>query len=112
MRRFLIAITLMLLVEPLAHAAVTDAPKITRNFLSFCTKNVDDCDDAIVAVHISDVIARKVAYCYPKTKTTEELKAMLGRVKSWLTKRPDLYPQSTSVSIRAAFQALFPCRRP
>ena len=104
----------VLMVSLIAFAAVAaDAPHLTRDFLVYCKANFDGCEEQIEAVHISDIISKKVSYCIPKSATasSEGFIAFHRGIVVWLSDHPALHDRSTGDSIRSAFSSLYPCQR-
>lgn len=94
-------------------ATAADAPKLTRDFLVYCKADFDGCEDQIEAVHISDIISKKVSYCIPKSaKESRDASIAFHRgIVVWLSDHPPQHGRSTGDSIRSAFGSLYPCQR-
>jgi hypothetical protein len=112
MRRASLALILLFATSvPMPAAAES-----LKEFLASCQTNADDCDNQIVAVHVtSEFISKRsnspLGYCYPPEakKTDEALATMLTTIKSWLKAQRDRNDQSASDVIKAAYKTLYPC---
>jgi len=96
-----------------ANAKTLLAPETTWKFLEFCEGQADYCSEFVKYLYEMDLVGGTLTYCYPQSTTGPEegSEAVYRRIRKWIVGHTETLDEDTEVSVRAALEALYPCRR-
>jgi hypothetical protein len=92
-------------------------PKITGQFVNYCEHqdeaHQDACMDVLTTQSLASLISAPGTVCLPDsaTATVQGLDRQISDVEKWLRDHKELAEQPRNASIRAAYSALYPCKK-